>query len=181
MITLPIKKYGLIFRMVEVSDAAFILGLRTDPALSKHLSPVANDLDRQIQWIKDYKVREASGREYYFLYADEQNDPIGVSRLYDIKNNTLTSGSWLSKPGADVMAALKADLFFLTFTFENLQIEQCFIDIRKDNKKMVRFHKMFFTPVNEDEQHIYMVMDKSGYQKKYEFLKSIIDPQITTP
>ncbi|MCQ6957269.1 GNAT family N-acetyltransferase [Mucilaginibacter aquariorum] len=173
----PVHKYGLIFRLVEENDAAFILSLRADPKLSKHLSATDNDLDKQIRWIRQYKQREAEGSEYYFLYTDRQNQPLGVFRLYNIANKTVTSGSWLSKPGNDEFTPIKADLFLTSLIFENLKFDKCFIDVRKDNKKLVRYHKMFFTVINEDHQNIYMFMDKESYQHKREFLTSIIEPQ----
>jgi len=176
----PVHKYGLIFRLVEESDAAFILSLRTDPKLSKHLSPTENNLEQQVEWIRGYKKREADGREYYFLYTDEQSQPLGLCRLYNIAGNTVTSGSWLSKPGNDELSSIKADLYIAMIIFDELRFEKCFIDIRKENKKVVRYHKMFFTQFDEDEQNIYLYMDKEGYYRKKEFLTSIIQPQITS-
>lgn len=170
----PVHQYRLIFRMVEESDAPFILSLRTDPKLARHLSPTENNLEQQVEWIREYKKREAEGREYYFLYADEQNRPLGVFRLYNIMDNTVTSGSWLSKPGNDELSSIKADLYLLTIIFDELKFEKCFIDIRKENKKVVRYHKMFFTQIDEDEQNIYLYMDVEGYYRKQKFLTSII-------
>lgn len=175
MINLPAHQYGLIFRLVEEHDAEFILSLRTDPKLSKHVSPVSNDLEAQKSWIRNYKERELLGEEYYFLYTDAQNEPLGVFRLYNIDGGTVTSGSWLAKSGGDELNAIKADLFLTTIIFEGFKFERCLIDVRKNNKKLVRYHKMFFTQTGEDEQNTYMMMDKEGYHRKLKFLTDIID------
>lgn len=176
MIALPAHQYGLIFRLVEERDAEFILSLRTDPRLAKHVSPVSNELETQQTWIRNYKGRELLGQEYYFLYSNEQNEPQGVFRLYNIEGDTVTSGSWLAKSGGDELNAIKADLFLTTAIFEEFKFERCLIDVRKDNKKLVRYHKMFFTVTGEDDLNVYMYMNAADYQRKKDFLLSIIQP-----
>jgi len=170
----PVHQYGLIFRLVEESDARFILDLRTDKKLSQYISPVEDDLDAQVEWIKRYKEREKKGEEYYVLYEDEQHQPQGLVRLYNIKDKTFTSGSWLIRPGSDELTAIKSDLFIICFAFEELKMEECFIDVRKENKKTLKYHKRFLTEINEDELSVYMVLNRAGYQRKKEFLMSII-------
>jgi len=177
MINFPSTYYGLIFRLVEESDAAFILGLRTDPKLSRYLSPTGGELTAQTEWIRAYKTREALGREYYFLYADAAGKPLGVFRLYDITGKTVTSGSWLASPGNDEFASIKADLFLSKLIFEDLLFDKCLIDVRKANQKMVRYHRLFFKIIREDEQDIYMYMDKDDYLRKYQYLTSILNPK----
>ncbi|MFD0765445.1 GNAT family N-acetyltransferase [Mucilaginibacter lutimaris] len=176
MIKLPARQYGLIFRLVEEQDASFILSLRTDPKLAKHISPVSNELEAQKAWIRNYKEREAQGFEYYFIYTDEQNGPLGLFRLYNIEGDTVTSGSWLAKGGQDELNAFRADLFLTTVIFEQFKFHRCLIDVRKENKKLVRYHKMFFRVINEDDLDIYMCMDAADYQRKKIFLTSIIQP-----
>jgi hypothetical protein len=177
MIALPSKQYGLIFRLVEESDAAFILSLRTDPKLSRYLSPTGDALAAQTDWIRAYKTREAAGLEYYFLYADEAGERLGVFRLYNIADKTVTAGSWLARRDNDEFTAIKADLFLSTLIFKDLLFDKCLIDVRKENKKMVRYHRLFFETIREDEQDIYMYMDKELYLRKYEFLTSILNPK----
>ena len=43
-------------RPVEIDDAKFILSLRIDPKLNQYLSPVENDLEKQREWIKNYRL-----------------------------------------------------------------------------------------------------------------------------
>ncbi len=56
------NKYGIDVRFVEESDAEFILSLRTDPKLSRYLHATDNDVEKQRQWIRKYKEREAHGK-----------------------------------------------------------------------------------------------------------------------
>jgi len=171
----PVKQFGLIFRLVEEKDAAFILSLRTDPKLSRYLNSTADSLKQQQGWIRNYKKREKRGEEYYFLFADEREMPLGVIRLYNILGKTYTGGSWLVSPGADEFAAISSDLFLLIFGFEVLGMEQCLIDTRKSNKKVVRYHRMFSRQTGEDEDNFYFEMDKADYCRKREFLTKIIN------
>ena len=174
----PVYKYGLIFRLVEESDAPFILSLRTDPKLSRHLSPTDDNLEKQMHWIRQSRQRGLKGEEYYFLFEDENRQPLGVVRLYNLKDGTFTSGSWMIKPQCDHFVAVKSDLFVLDFAFAVLNLEKCLIDVRKENKKVLLYHKKFFTQINEDKTNIYFEMDRVAYHHKRDFLTGIIKTEI---
>lgn len=176
MVSFPINKFGLSFRLVEKSDAAFIVGLRVDPRLSKHLSYTDNDIAKQEEWIEQYKKREKQGLEFYLLFETIDQKPLGVVRLYNFKGDTYTSGSWLVSPDSDELVAIKSDLFAAYFGFEVLKFDYCYIDIRKENTKVIRYHKRYFKQVDEDAEHLYLLMDKTAYEKKKAFLLPIINP-----
>ncbi|MBK0378213.1 GNAT family N-acetyltransferase [Mucilaginibacter segetis] len=170
----PVYKYGLFFRLVEETDAAFILDLRTNKNLARHLTSTDDDLQKQVEWIREYKTREKSQKEYYFLFEDENHQPSGVVRLYDINDDTYTSGSWLAKPGSDEFLSIKSDLFISDFAAEELKGKKCVFDVRKKNKKVLRYHKMFSTVIGEDDLNYYFTIDEENALRKYNFLKSII-------
>ncbi|SEO24035.1 Acetyltransferase (GNAT) domain-containing protein [Mucilaginibacter gossypiicola] len=170
----PFHKFGLIFRLVEEGDAEFILSLRTDKVHARYLSPTDNDLQKQIDWIREYKKREEKREEFYFLFANEDNEPVGVVRVYDIKDDTYTNGSWIVKPGCDEFISIKSDLFLSEFAATELKNKRCVFDVRKDNKKALRFHKMFARVTGEDELNYYFTIDEDGAKRKNEFLTSII-------
>ena len=178
MMGFPFYKYGLIFRLVEESDAAFILSLRTNKVLSRHLSVTENNLQRQIAWIRDYKEREKDKKEYYVLYESPTHEPLGLVRIYGITTNSYVSGSWLIKPGCDELIGLKSDLFAGYLANEILKLGVCFFDVRKGNKKVLRYHKMFSEIIGEDEQNFYFSIDKKGYERKLAFLTSILQTDI---
>ena len=171
----PITQYGLNFRLVVEDDAEFIVALRTHEKLARYISYTDNSVENQINWIKNYKHRETKGEEYYILFEDENHVKLGVVRIYNIKDDSFTAGSWLIGLEADELAGLKSDLFILAFSFDELKLKKCYIDIRKDNKKLVRYHNMFFKQINEDEYNIYLVMDIEGYKKKTKYLTSILN------
>lgn len=174
MISFPVKKFGLVFRLVELEDAAFIVGLRANTQLAKYVSHTDSDIGKQQKWIEAYKTREKEGKEYYFLFENNQGKQLGVVRLYNFNENTYTSGSWLISPESnDESVAFRSDLFAAYFAFEILKFEYCYIDVRKNNKKVLRYHKMYFKQVDEDDENVYLIMDRAAYEKKKSFLLSI--------
>ena len=64
-----LESYDIHTRLVNEDDAEFIIDLRTDKDLSRYIHDTSPDLDNQIQWIREYKKREAEGKEYYFIYS----------------------------------------------------------------------------------------------------------------
>ena len=95
-----ITKYGLHCRLVNESDAAFIVQLRTDAKRSRFIHETDNDVNKQVEWIRNYKQREADGLEYYFIY-DINGEPFGVYRIYNIFDDHCTEGSWVCLPIED--------------------------------------------------------------------------------
>ncbi|WP_426584547.1 GNAT family N-acetyltransferase [Mucilaginibacter sp. R-33] len=166
------------FRLVEESDAEFILSLRTDPVHARYLTHTDNNLQKQIKWIRTYKKREKKRQEYYFLFSDHNHQPLGVIRLYNITADTYTSGSWIVKPGCDEFVSIKSDLFISEFAASELKNKRCVFDVRKDNKKVLRFHKMFAKITGEDELNYYFTIDEESAKQKIKFLTSIIQPNI---
>ena len=58
-----LNRYGLQVRLVNEDDAEYILKLRSDSKLGMFLSATQNDLEKQQQWIQNYKIKEALGLE----------------------------------------------------------------------------------------------------------------------
>ncbi|RMH44058.1 MAG: N-acetyltransferase, partial [Alphaproteobacteria bacterium] len=89
-----VEGFRLALRLVRPADAAFIHGLRTDPDIARHLSPVTGTVEDQRRWIEEYKTREAAGTEaYYIIERRDTGRPCGTVRLYDIDGTTFTWGS----------------------------------------------------------------------------------------
>lgn len=136
-------KYGIHVRLVNENDANFILKLRTDEKLSKFLHDTDPDLNKQINWIRQYKIRESDGLEYYFIYYKD-NKPFAVNRLYNIHNKTFTGGSWICIPNYDAAEIVATTLIqmYIAFDILNFQVSDCFDGIHENNKKVLKFNKM---------------------------------------
>ena len=95
-----ISKYGVHCRLVNENDASFIVKLRSDEKRSRYIHSTDNDVESQKQWIRDYKIREANGVEYYFIY-EADGVPFGVNRIYDMHDDHCTEGSGVCLPLED--------------------------------------------------------------------------------
>ena len=168
-------KYGLSYRLIAEDDAPFIVELRTDPVLSKFISYTNTSVESQINWIHRYKERERLGQEYYLVFFYEDS-PVGVCRLYDIKEDHFTFGSWVFKSGAPFFCSMAGAIITKEIAFETLGLS---IEIDKDgthvdNKKVIRFSKqqgMVYNGTREDDMGVFM----TGYLEKETFEKNKLD------
>lgn len=136
-----LKKYGIEVRLVNPDDTLFILSLRADKWLTRFIHQTDNDEEKQRQWISDYKKREAEGKEYYFIYSKD-GKPFGLNRIYNIKDGTCTSGSWLCVPGTPIELSIPTALINRDIMFDILGIREDNFDVRKGNLKVQKFHLM---------------------------------------
>lgn len=148
MLTLPpnftLYKYGLHVRLVNEGDAEFIIRLRTDEKLSKFIHQTSSDVEQQKEWIKNYKLREAEGLEYYFIFY-KGGVPFAVNRLYHMENpDCFTSGSWICLPGYSTEDVVASSLIPRIVAFELLgrKIEFGVEGCHEDNKKVIKFNLM---------------------------------------
>ncbi len=138
------EKYGLTYRFVNEGDAEFIYKLRTDPVLSRYIHDVHGGVEGQVQWIRNYKKREAEGQEYYFIFYKDR-EPVGLNRLYSFHDTTYTGGSWVMVPNSPMEVVLAVPLIMREITFEELGMtfEDNYDATHIENKKVIKFNKMF--------------------------------------
>lgn len=148
-------------RDVDVSDAAFILSLRLDPQLSKHLSRTDNDLLKQEAWISKYRTLT---NEYYFIIESKDGTPYGTIRIYDIRDNSFCWGSWIVMKETPHYVAMESALLIYEFGFKILHFDKSHFDVRKDNERVVSFHKRFGAEISgEDPLNYYFIMTRDAY------------------
>ena len=134
-----IYRYGVYGRLVTEQDVDFILLLRTNKELTKFIHPTDKSRDKQLQWIRDYKIREQEGREYYFIFFND-GLPVGLNRIYYRSELYATSGSWLCKPGVDYWLPIAINFVLNDIIFEILKIQLVVCDVRIDNKYVNKYH-----------------------------------------
>ena len=158
---LPTVKYDCYYRLVELEDAEFILSLRNDEKLSKYLSKTSSELEDQINWLKEYKKREAQGLDFYIISMSSDNKiRYGLNRIYDITSDSFEFGSWLYGPDAPKDKAILGDLFTHAIAFESLEFKICTMSTQKNNKRVLRYTKSFNpTLVGEDDLSYYYIYD----------------------
>lgn len=146
MVKLPsdfeLERYGLHVRLVREEDAEFILSLRNNPELNQYIHPTDDDVERQRQWLLEYKEREAEGVEYYFIYS-MNDEPFGLDRVYKInkEDDSYTWGSWICKPGISAAQLMLQYIASADIINNIIGLEQCFYDVRKENLKVLYFHR----------------------------------------
>lgn len=171
-----VKAKNISMRMISKSDAEFIVKIRTESKASRFISPTSHEVEDQIKWIDEYYKREVEEKDYYFIYEDDDKTSWGAIRLYDISDDGFVIGSWVSLPGGPGQISIKAWLLAVEFGFNSLNLENCFLDVRKKNV-YVHFFLKFFSPklIKEDELNYYYSFKKetyiSGREKAIKLLK----------
>jgi len=146
MIKLPsnfeLDRYGLHVRLVREEDAEFIVKLRTDPQHARFIGHTDNDVNKQIEWLREYKKREELGADYYFIFYKESR-PIVLCRLYNIDwvHLSYTSGSWVSVPGMDYEDVMKCSVVMMDIAQDILGLLVDIYDVRKGNTQVLNFHR----------------------------------------
>lgn len=160
------EKYGLKVRLVNENDTDFILRLRTNTKLAKHIHHTDDDIERQKQWIRDYKLREEEGREYYFIYLKEEK-PIGLSRISNIYDYFGLGGSWLCDPDNDPTVSMITPFLGNDICFDILGLAYIVFDVRKANKQVWKFHESVGAiRIGESDIDYYYYLYKDNYIKK---------------
>ena len=122
-------------------------------------------MDNQINWIKNYKIREKDGKEYYFVIENKESERIGLVRAYKIEDDSATSGSWIMIDNCPIENVLESNLLIYEFILEYLGKEKIFFDVRKDNKKVWRFHKSYgAVQIDEDELDYFFEFSKDSFK-----------------
>lgn len=152
---------SIFFREVEITDAEFIVSLRTDPEKGKHLSVTSSDVEQQSRFISTYRE---SRTDFYFIISDWEWNRLGTIRIYDIQGNSFCWGSWILTAAAPPHAAIESALLVYDYAFFSLHYSQSHFDVRKENVRVVDFHKRFGAVIiAEDQQNYYFKYDISAY------------------
>ncbi len=174
------EKYGLFARFVNEEDAEFIIKLRTDPKLGKLIHDTDGSYEKQLEWIRNYKVRERKGEDYYFIFYKD-GERVGLYRLYCIHDTTFTSGSWVFSPDASFECCIAASIMLRELAFEQMgmELEDGWDGVHVNNKKVIKFNKMIGLKetgrfMDVKGEYLAMQMTKEDFEKnKPKLLKYI--------
>lgn len=162
-------------RLVEKSDAAFILKLRLDARYNTFLSHVSPDLAAQERWIDAYKTAEKQGKEYYFIIERHDGRRCGTIRIYDRHADSFCWGSWILNEDKTRYAALESAFLIYEFGFGELGYEKAHFDVMKGNDRVINFHlKMGAVETGHDDQNRYFTISKSAVEQTKARLKEKI-------
>ncbi len=165
---------GIRMRLIEKKDAEFILNLRTDLVLGKNLSQTSSDIEKQYEWINNYKKREQDQMEFYFIFEDSKHKPWGTIRLYNFQSNSFTVGSWICLPNNKENIAIKAWLLSVEFGFEKLNFK--YVCLMFEKKIMsVLYYAYLYHPelIKDDDLNYYFSLDKNTFYENRQKVISI--------
>ena len=178
------SNYGYKLRFVKEDDALFIVRLRTQDCTKGFLHDTSTDVQDQIEWTKNYKVRESKGEDYYFV-VERDCIPLGLIRIYNIHEETFTLGSWVMSPDASLGAILASTILVREVAFDilELEIEDAYDGVNVLNKKVLKFNldwgmKPYKYYTNELGDFVALKMTKDDYKvnvkKKIKLLNSCL-------
>lgn len=154
------SKFRTHLRFVEPSDAAYICELRSNARLNRFLSASSPDMEEQRQWIEDYKSRERTGEEYYFVLVSDAQDR-GLIRIYDYCEigglRSFQWGSWVIAPPRIPGLALFSAFMMYEIGFDTLGFERAHLRVVKENIGVRALHERTGAELeSEDEQYVYL-------------------------
>lgn len=125
-------------RPVAISDARFILDLRTDPARNSFIHETANDLNMQIEWIERYFRRV--GDYYFIIESKNTGEREGTIGIYNIDPQARCGewGRWIVVPQS--MAALESAFLIYEVAFSMLKLNMVYARTAVLNTKVIAFH-----------------------------------------
>jgi len=161
-------RFGIKIRFVDEKDAEKILQLRTNEKLTQHIHKTNSNLGEQVDYIRNYKKREEKGTEYYLTFLSLDNRVLGFYRLYKIdkENKSFTIGSWIFDSSVNDLTPIFADILSKDFGFNELGLETCYFNVRSNNKKVMKYHKLFspiFINVDNEENNSFY-LSKLNYE-----------------
>lgn len=158
---------NIIFRVADEDDAAFILKLRLNESLNKYLSSVDDNLQKQANWLIEYKIREKQRVEYYFIILDNDGNRCGTVRIYDFIGDSFSWGSWLiDSKIAPMTAGIESALLVYEFAFYKLEFNNCHFEVVSENTKVKSFHEKMGAVISScDESKTYYKYNVEAYEK----------------
>jgi hypothetical protein len=156
---------GTRLRPVGIADAEFIVALRTNGSLNKHISATSGCAVEQERWIQKYLKRFERGEEAYFV-AEHAGVRCGTIRIYnyDVPANSFVYGSWLMSPDAPAGCAFSATILNHDLAFTTLGFSKARFEVRKENRSVCSFHDTIgATFLKEDEVNRYYELTADAY------------------
>ena len=151
-----------ILRDVDTSDAEFIYSLRTDPQKSIYVSAVDPDLQKQIDWIKEYKEGEGQA---YFIICDRELNRIGTVRIYHAIDDKFSWGSWIIKDEAPVGTSIESAMLVYAYAIGHLGFSGAHFEVDRKNKTAWLFHERFGAKrIRESESEYFYEIGKEEIQ-----------------
>lgn len=131
--------YAFALRPIERSDAALIVGLRSDPVRARYLHQIDLSIAAQEAYLDRYYGRPG---DYYFVVENRAtHTPEGLIGVYDIvpgPPSTAEWGRWIIQPGS--LAGVESALLIYRVAFGLLGLDEVYARTIVENTAVVSFH-----------------------------------------
>lgn len=134
---ITVDGFGYRLRPVKVSDAAFIIAVRTEDAeRNRFIHAISPDVSAQEQWIERYFEREG---DYYFVIENRiTGEGEGLIGAYNEADGKAEWGRWVVKK--DSLAAVESVDLIYRAAFEKIGLKELYCRTVQDNTEVVSFH-----------------------------------------
>jgi RimJ/RimL family protein N-acetyltransferase len=123
-------------RPVAKADAAAIVELRTNPALTRFVHAISPCLEDQLTWLEQYFSR---GGDYYFIVESLRGGYFeGTVAVYDVADGAGEWGRWVLRPGS--LAAPESALLLYRVAFDILGLNEVYCRTVALNESVLSFH-----------------------------------------
>lgn len=155
-------------REITIDDAEFILSLRLQEKKAKYLNKITNDIESQVNYIKKYLLLSD---EWYFISEDKKGNKLGAIRIYDLKKDSFSFGSWVMKDGISLQEVFETDFLTRMYGFDVLGYNKNHFEVRKDNEKVWKYHQFLGAKRTGETETCYLYeVSKDIYLKKSELM-----------
>ena len=164
------SKFGITARLVSEEDAKTIVSFRSDPKRTQYMITLDSNIDKQKEWIKEYKIREAKGEDYYFIFHDNLGNPIGLNRISHIDyTKKQAKGSSLITIKNDKAYGVKVSIIKSIIAFDILELEKIYADVHKENKKAIKLLELLnFRFIDTETDFFDLILDRKSYFQSLE-------------
>ncbi|HEY4361778.1 MAG TPA: GNAT family N-acetyltransferase [Bryobacteraceae bacterium] len=139
--SLTVEGHAFRLRPVELSDAGFIVELRTDPLRNRYIHRGAVDVRAQEDWLEEYFQRPG---DYYFVIENrstrEREGTVGIYDL-DLEARAAEWGRWIVRSGS--LAALESACLVYSAAFDVLDLDSVYCRTILENKPALAFQDSF--------------------------------------
>ena len=132
-----LEGYALAVRPVAETDSEFILGLRSDPVLSRFLNPTT--AEGHYRWLAGYFGRP--GDYYFIIELLGSGNPEGTMGIYNVDETGGSAewGRWVLRRGA-LFSAVESAWLSYRVAFEVLNLESVYTRTLRGNQRVISFH-----------------------------------------
>lgn len=164
-----LEKYNIHVRLVNENDAGFILSLRANPDRTKYMVTLDNDVESQKKWIREYKLREKEGIDYYLTYSKLNGEQIGLNRIshIDYVNKTGKLSSFIAVKGLEY-EAIYMSIIRLEIAFDIIELDYLKGEVGVNNNNAIKILELFNFEFIEKGTDFYDVsLRKDAFYRSY--------------